>query len=77
MSVKFVSNSDGFTFTLGDVVIAEGVYTNDGFELLDDDNIEVFANAMCALHALNKKYAKHIYEKAFSSRTNYLLRAIA
>lgn len=76
MSVKFVSNRDGYTFLLGNVTIAEGVYTGLGFELLDDEEIEVYPNAMVALHALNKKYARHTYEKSLSSRTNTLLRYI-
>lgn len=78
MSVKFISNSDGYTFLLDNKVIAEGAYSSTGFELLeDDDKIKVYPNAMGAFQALNRKYAGHLYTKVLSSRTHTLLRAIA
>lgn len=63
----------GYTFTFDSKPVAEGVYTSDGFEVVDDDNFNIFENAMQALHHLNKKYAKHLYERA-SLHENYALK---
>ncbi len=72
-SVKFVSNQNGYTFVFGNNTVAEGVYTHDGFEVVDDEDYNVFDNAMQALHHLNKKYARHLYEKV-SLHENYTLK---
>lgn len=72
-SVRFVSDEKGYTFTFDSKPVAEGAYTDDGFEVVDDDDFNVFANAMQALHHLNKKYAKHLYDRA-SLHENYTLK---
>lgn len=72
-SVKFISNQSGYTFVFGNSTIAEGEYTDDGFEVIDDDEFSTFSNAMQALHYLNMKYARHLYERV-SLHENYTLK---
>lgn len=72
-SVKFVNTNNDYTFSYDGKEVAEGSYTYDGFEVVVDNDFKIFENAMQALHYLNKKFAKHLYER-MSLYENFSLR---
>lgn len=77
MDVKFVNTPNGYTFYFDNKVVGEGEYTEVGFELLDEEDISVYDNAMLAFSSLKHRYTKYTSEKSLSSKTQALLRAIS
>ena len=54
--IKFTETKDGYIFNQNDKLLAVGVYENDNFHLLYEENVVSFANAMQAFVHLRSVY---------------------